>query len=364
MIKFSTKLPACLLVALAGTASSEPLPSDNVPSPTTRIIGGFETQIDQAPATVALLRTSTVTQSGDLFQAQFCAGTVIAPRWVLTAAHCVVNPAGALTDINSVLVLTGSDDLDNPVNQPIGVTAIVSHSSYRSVEQGFDIALLQLEYDAIADPVAVNTQIVGIDERSFIVGWGAVNPGDDGQIQRFPNQLRGAFVNMTAGDICGMRYPNYSGLTNETNLCAGVPEGGKDSCQGDSGGPLYKLDSTNNRIASLAGITSWGIGCGDAENPGVYTNVASYTDWIQTNIQMLESKAPLPLVDNANNGNSASLPSNDASGPSTDLDTNAELSATDIDNDSSSGEIVWITLLAMIGTLLTRKRLQRRSRSA
>lgn len=69
----------------------------------------------------------------------------------------------------------------------------------------------------------------------------------------------------TARRACGLQR----GVTARM-ICAG--EAGKDSCQGDSGGPL-----TINRGAGfteLAGIVSFGTGCGRAGYPGVYTNVA------------------------------------------------------------------------------------------
>ena len=63
--------------------------------------------------------------------------------------------------------------------------------------------------------------------------------------------------------------------------CAGITRGGKDTCKGDSGGPL--VVKSNGGRYTLAGITSWGDGCGRPNRPGVYTNVSKLTSWIIRN---------------------------------------------------------------------------------
>ena len=70
-------------------------------------------------------------------------------------------------------------------------------------------------------------------------------------------------------------------MTNE--ICAGdVRNGGVDACQGDAGGPLVYQDEDGHHV--LAGIVSWGVGCGRPGLAGVYTNVASYKEWIDNKI--------------------------------------------------------------------------------
>jgi trypsin len=63
-------------------------------------------------------------------------------------------------------------------------------------------------------------------------------------------------------------------------ICAAVPGGGKDACQGDSGGPLVVG-------GKLVGIVSWGIGCAEADYPGVNSNVATLKSFVtqETGVQ-------------------------------------------------------------------------------
>lgn len=64
-------------------------------------------------------------------------------------------------------------------------------------------------------------------------------------------------------------------------FCAGeVNVGGKDACQGDSGGPV-----TWNGM--VIGATSWGFGCAYPNYPGVYTDIAQYRDWVDSQTNMI-----------------------------------------------------------------------------
>ena len=68
-------------------------------------------------------------------------------------------------------------------------------------------------------------------------------------------------------------------------VCAGFATGGKDSCQGDSGGPVMLPIYTNGEFPFFQiGIISWAEGCGQANLPGVNTNVQFFADWIKNKV--------------------------------------------------------------------------------
>lgn len=228
------------------------------------VVGGTQAAPGSWPSLVAL-----VAPGGDAVAGQFCGGTLIAPTVVLTAAHCVIGPAGTAIAPGAVEVLAGTSDLSAGGDR-IPVTAVHPHPSYRKVGDAQDAALLFLARPSAAPPAAYarTGQDPDAERPSAIAGWGELAESS----ARYPSALQAAAVTIYDGARCaqalGTAY--VRGLT----LCAGDMRGGVDACSGDSGGPL------RDGSGMVVGIVSWGVGCGRPGLPGVYTRVSSLTSWI------------------------------------------------------------------------------------
>ncbi|KFV11314.1 Ovochymase-2, partial [Pterocles gutturalis] len=145
-----------------------------------------------------------------------------------------------------------------------------------------DIALLQLdkplEFNHYVRPVCLpaKEEVVQPSRVCVVTGWGA-REGDREKGKKL-HQLE---VPILMLDTCQSYYINLPSKVTQRMICAGFPlEEGKDSCTGDSGGPLVCSSEDNSGFYTLHGITSWGLGCGRKNYPGVYTNVGVFVDWI------------------------------------------------------------------------------------
>lgn len=240
-----------------------------------RIVGGSVAEVAEWPSLVALVIPGQMS----LRARQFCGGSVVADRWVLTAAHCLFNLDGSRTTTDQIRIVAGINDLEDEAAIETVVSNIYIHPQYETSSiPVHDIALLEL---GTSVPVAQNAlanadpeTLVG--RMAFIAGWGALT--EDGPItdEQFPNLLQDASVPIISLEQCNVPE-SYDGNLLPIHLCAGFRQGGVDSCQGDSGGPLYILEGSQQ---VQIGVTSFGAGCARADLYGVYTNVEMYRDWM------------------------------------------------------------------------------------
>merc|ERR1719347_2230925 len=160
------------------------------------------------------------------------------------------------------------------------VSDIIGHPSYSSSDLSNDICLLKLkeslEFTHFIQPINLPEieQQTEAGTLATITGWGTLTKGGFS----LPNVLHKVEIPVVSDDDCDSAYDSAGYGTIESMICAGLPEGGKDSCQGDSGGPFFLNDPES---PTLIGIVSWGIGCARAGYPGVYTEVSYFIDWIQ-----------------------------------------------------------------------------------
>ena len=122
--------------------------------------------------------------------------------------------------------------------------------------------------------VPLSSPGLGVNTNGCIAtGWGLTSDGGRGA-----TILQEARLPIMSNTTCRNAWGPY--YDQNTQLCAGYPEGGKDTCQGDSGGPL--CCQLSNGVWVLEGVTSFGAACASPGSPGVYTRVSSFRNWIRT----------------------------------------------------------------------------------
>ncbi|XP_037298546.1 trypsin-1 isoform X2 [Manduca sexta] len=235
-----------------------------------RIVGGHNADLNEWPWIVALFNSGR----------QFCGGSLIDDRHVLSAAHCVAHMTSwdvarltaRLGDYN-IRLSTETQHVERKIKR------VVRHRGFDMRTLYNDVAVLTLD-----QPVTFTKNIRPIclasggrqysGQTATVIGWGSLRESGPQ-----PSVLQEVSIPVWSNAECRLKYGAAApGGIVESMICAG--KASMDSCSGDSGGPLMVNEGG---IWNQVGVVSWGIGCGKGQYPGVYTRVTSFLPWIQKN---------------------------------------------------------------------------------
>lgn len=236
------------------TASSENLYTID----SARIMGGIPINISKAKFVVSIR----------LYGVYKCVGSLVTPRHVVTAAHCV---AGKLP---SSITVTGGTTLLSESGVHRNVRRISIPRNYNRPSLNMDLAILELSSNMTGDNISTIALCAGnftINSELEVYGWGRTR-----YVYR-SNRLRMVAVPLISRSRCERIFKRLVRLT-PSMFCAGDLSY-RDACFGDSGGPAVH----NNQ---LCGVVSWGPECASKTYPGVYTNINVVRSFIEQTVNV------------------------------------------------------------------------------
>ena len=223
-----------------------------------------------------------------------CTGTVIAPRVVLTAGHCVEDlEAEVLENPAGYRVATGvANSHQVPKENLSGVARALVFPGFRPNLDHGDAGLLILKRPSAAPAIplagAGDSALLAPETPIEIAGWGVSN------FERgtAPALLRRAALKLQSTARCRRGATEFhERFSPAIQLCAlDVPGFAASGCFGDSGGPAiaHRPDGSPVQIGI---ITSGGYEC-ETREPNLYTRVDRVSQWAGEWVAAVETGRP------------------------------------------------------------------------
>lgn len=286
---------ACVLAANGCVAAEDSLaveePTD---SDSAEIVGGTNASILSFPWQVSLQ-----TRAGQ----DFCGGSILNSRYILTSQHCIKDDGAARGSISPPVTLrvgAGSSRLSTmpSTGQIHLVEDIIPFPGFIESERGKDIALVRLSSAitfnstvGVIGPATAADEAAGLTNPGVVgtlTGWGDLSTGGSA-----PDTLQKVDLFIVDNLVAQVQYPNM--ITPDQLAAGGELFGGKGDCLGDSGGALVVPKGTTKIIAGIASYSRSGV-CAEPLVPDMFARASSFEPFITR----IKNMAPITLLSQAN----------------------------------------------------------------